>query len=147
MLFRSAGIITIIFAFLMPKRTVQGAEVLWHIQGLREYLHTAERFRMKDVSPQDFTRLLPHAMVLGVSKQWAERFKDITLEEPDWYSGTSSAAFTPYLFASSLDTFSSGVGSAASSQPSSGGSSSGGSGFGGGGFSGGGGGGGGFGAG
>lgn len=141
-----AGVITIIFGALMAKRTRKGAEALWHAEGLREYLQVAERFRMADVKPEEFTKLLPYAMVMGVADQWAERFHDVTITPPNWYEGHDpnfAHSFSPALFAASLSTMHSSVGGAMVSRP--GGSASGGSGFsGGGGSSGGGGGGGGF---
>lgn len=122
-------------------------QMLGRLLGFREFIDTAEKDRLESLQsddPQYFFKVLPFAMVFGLSNKWAKQFKDITLETPDWYS--SSRALTGYALANSMTH--SLVGSARSaittiSHSASGGGGSGFSGGGGGGFSGGGGGGGG----
>ena len=141
-----SGIILLIFGHLMPQKTAKGTAAKEHALGFRMYLHKAERFRIGKMTPETFERFLPYAMVLGVEKEWAERFSDIYTEPPQWYSGYSYGAFSVTHFTNNLSTsFSSKLSSTMSSRPSSSGSgfSGGSSGFSGGGFSGGGGGGGG----
>jgi uncharacterized membrane protein len=89
-----------------------------------------------------FTQYLPYAIVFGCVHRWAKAFEgiDTTSSVSSWYQG--QGAFTPILFASSLEGFSSNLSTAVAQTP----AGSGGSGGGGGGFSGGGGGGGGGGA-
>ncbi len=153
-----AGIITMVFAALMPARSEKGVTTRDYLRGLKQYIEIAEKDRIKFLqSPEGaekieatgidprkpaqkvklFESLLPYAMLFGLEKQWAKEFENIYNEPPDWYRGNWGTFNVIYL-ASSLNSF--GTASAASfSSPSS--SSS--SGFGGGGFSGGGGGGGG----
>lgn len=142
------------FAMVMPSRTAKGVEALEKIYGLKLYLETAEKERIKMLqSPnakyapktnepvktiQLFEKLLPYAMVLGVEKEWAKEFEGIYQDPPNWYGGNFNS-FNAGLFIGSLNSSMSAIGAAAFSAP----SSSGGSGFSGGGFSGGGGGGGG----
>jgi uncharacterized membrane protein len=84
-----------------------------------------------------FEDLLPYAILFGLEKEWAKQFKDLYVQPPSWYNGTSGTFNSIYL-ANSLSSFNN-VNAAAFTAPSSSDSS----GFGGGGFSGGGGGGGG----
>ncbi|MDD5342184.1 MAG: DUF2207 domain-containing protein [Patescibacteria group bacterium] len=137
------GIIGLIFALAMPKKTVKGAEAKWWIQGFKLYLITAERFRLGQMTPETFEKYLPYAMVLGVEKEWAKRFADIYKEPPNWYhpAGAYMGAFLITDFTRQLSGFTSQAGASLGSSPRSSGSSSS-SGFSGG-FSGGGGGGGG----
>lgn len=137
------GLLVFIFGLFMPKRTQKGAEARWWADGFKLYLYTAERFRLGQVTPETFEKYLSYAMVFQVEKQWAERFKDIYKQAPDWYVSSGGArAFLLVNFASNLSSgFSSAVSAGLASTPSSS------SGFGGGGFGGGGGGGGGSGAG
>lgn len=134
------GLSVLGFANFMSRRTPEGVLAYEHALGFRDYLHTAERFRIAASTPEAFEMYLPHAMVFHVEKQWAERFTDIyQQQQPSWYVG--SGAFNSVSLADSLSHAGSSMTSAFSSSPSSS------SGFGGGGSAGGGGGGGGSGAG
>jgi len=146
--------LVILFAALMPSRTAKGVAAKEHLEGLKLYLNTAEKDRLKMLQGPNaayaanaheptktvelFEKLLPYAIVLGVEKQWATQFKDIYTQPPDWYSGNWTT-FNAVLLTSNLTGSMQASMNTTFSSPSS--SSS--SGFGGGGFSGGGGGGGG----
>jgi len=41
-----SAVIGLIFAYFMPALTITGADAKWHALGFKEYLHTAERFRI-----------------------------------------------------------------------------------------------------
>ncbi len=141
------------FAALMPKRTAKGVIAKDAAEGLKLYMTTAEKERIKLLQSVDakyapqtdepkktvelFEKLLPYAIVLDVEGTWAQQFKDIYTTPPDWYSGNWHGFNSVYL-ASSLSNSMQAMGTAFTAP-----SSSSGSGFGGGGFSGGGGGGGG----
>lgn len=129
----------------------EGKEVLGHIRGLKSYILHAEKGMLEmfvKENPQKFYEILPYAYVLGVSKVYMDKFKDIDLEQPTWCSTSSG----PILFLTDLnrnmdrmsrDTFSRASlntpsGSGNSSGGFGGGSSSGGGGFSGGGSGGGG---------
>ena len=56
--------------------------------GFKEFIKTAEKSRLETLQhddPQYFYKILPYAMVFGLSHKWADLFKDITVEQPDWY--------------------------------------------------------------
>jgi uncharacterized membrane protein len=142
------------FGVLMPARTAKGVAALEASKGLKMYLETAEKDRIKMLQSPDakyasaheapvktvelFEKLLPYAMILGVENQWAKQFEGIYNTPPSWYEGNWTA-FNTGLLMGSLNNSMNAVNTVAFSSPSSSGSS----GFGGGGFSGGGGGGGG----
>ena len=95
----------------------------------------SDRFNRTIKTPAMFEKFLPFAMALGVEKNWSKAFEGIYTEPPQWYQGNYGATFYPYMFANTLSSMGSQVGSVMTSAP----RSSGGSGFGGGGgFSGGG---------
>jgi uncharacterized membrane protein YgcG len=155
MLFALAAIVALtllVFARLMPAYTLEGRRVKDHIEGLRQYLSVAERddlVRMQApaLTPEEFARMLPYALALGVERTWADRLAAVlgtaavASAVSSYYSGDPGlwSSGSTRGFANSLDALGSTV-SSASTPP---GSSSGGSGGGGGGSSGGGGGGGG----
>ncbi len=129
-------IMLIVFAIIMGHRTKSGVEMKEKLLGLKLYLETAEKDRIKfhnapQKNPERFEKLLPYAMVFGVEREWAEQFKDIYNEQPNWYEGTNTQTFNSVMLADSLNSFSSATASNVTSFPSS--ASSGGSGFSGGG--------------
>jgi uncharacterized membrane protein YgcG len=140
------GVLCAVFARAMPSKTATGSKYLRQCLSFKRYVELAEKERIKvlaDKDPTIFGRLLPYAMVLGVADQWADAFKDLITEPPDWYVGHSYGnSFLPYMFVNDLGRGMNSMGQTFSSQPQSTGGS-GGSGFsgggGGGGFGGGGG--------
>lgn len=156
----AAAIFAIVLLILTAPRlriTDKGAQVRDHLEGLKQYIELAEKDRLAFLqSPQTaervdvrdtgavvklYEKVLPYAMVLGVSEQWVkvlqDRYATTGENSPDWYSGPSPF-LTLALWSSAFSTS-----SFATTPSSSSGSSSSFGGSGGGGFSGGGGGGGG----
>jgi len=121
-----------------PAKTVEGVRLKEYLLGLKDYLCIAEKDRLEfhnapEKKPEIFEKLLPYAMVLEVSDIWAKEFEDIYTTPPNWYSGSSSAAFSAVDFSHNLSSFSSFASSSLSATHSSGGSGGGGSSGGGGG--------------
>ena len=116
------------FALIMPARTVDGARVREATLGFKEFLSRVEEDRYKRMitSPQLFEKYLPYAMAFGVEDKWANAFKDIYREPPQWYSG-GTGPFNVSSFSQSISSMSSAAASSMSSSPSSSGSSGGGS--------------------
>lgn len=147
------AVIGFIFAKFMPAKTVDGTQQASIGRSLKTFLTSQERqleFQAKNqtrlpslssgISGQVmFEKLLPYAVVFGVEKIWAGRFKDIALTQPSWYSGQDAMAFNAMYLSNRLHSSVSTLRSSATPTRSSTGHSSGFSG----GFSGGGGGGGG----
>lgn len=146
---------TVIFVLLIVLLTVEpkslrGAEMLDHLNGLKMYIKMAEEDRMRVLQSVDgadrivdgenskvklYEKLLPYAMIFGLEKTWLKELAAQYPEgvSPDWYHG--SGVFNGILFANSMSSMSRSLNSYTSSASSVSG--------GGGGFSGGGGGGGG----
>jgi len=132
--------VVLIFAFLMSKLTVKGAELELRIKGFKLYMNTAEKYRSRFQEQTGvLDKLLPYAILFGITKEWLKKMKDIYGEDyfatyhPAFMIGALSVSdFSS--FSESLNAISEGISS--NIAPSS-------SGAGGGGFSGGGGGGGG----
>lgn len=133
-----------VFAYHMPRKTKTGVLLREKILGLKEYLRVAEKDRLKfhnapEKSPEQFEKLLPYAIVLGVEKDWARQFEGILHANPSWYDDPRGLNdFTALYFVSNLGDFSNDFRIAAAAA--SGSSGMGGGGFSGGGFGGGGGG-------
>ncbi|MFC1662630.1 DUF2207 domain-containing protein [Patescibacteria group bacterium] len=137
-----SGALFIGFSPAMPRRTDKGVLITEQIKGFKHFLTITEKERLKfhnapKKKPEEFFSFLPYAIALAVEKEWANQFRDLTLEQPDWYGGQDWSAFNAYVFASAMTDFTKTTNSQAFTAPSKSGGS-GGSGFGGGGFSGGG---------
>jgi uncharacterized membrane protein len=134
------GILMLIAARWMPKRTAKGYAVLRHTLGFKRFIDESEKHRAQFAERANiFSEYLPYAVVFGATDKWAKAFEGLA-NEPDtssWY--VSQHAFNYVVFSSAIDGFATTSAGTLTSSPASSGSS----GFGGGGFSGGGGGGGG----
>ncbi len=56
--------------------------------GFREFIQTAEKSRLESLQKDDpayFYKVLPYAMVFGLSNKWTKLFKNIEVQQPDWY--------------------------------------------------------------
>ncbi len=72
------------------KRTDAGTYLLGRCIGFKQFLETAERERLEmllEQTPDYYYNILPYAQVLGVSKIWEEKFKDLVVQPPTWYTG------------------------------------------------------------
>lgn len=140
------GVSLMLFGKIMPRRSHAGVEVYEKIQGLKMYMNTAEKERLKMMQSVDrpyaepsktvdlFEKLLPFAIAVGVEKTWTKQFEGVLKESPEWYGGSNFTTFNTAVFASSLSGVNSSFGSSyASSSSSGGGGFSGGGGGGGGG--------------
>jgi uncharacterized membrane protein YgcG len=130
----------------MPAYSVQGRKLRDEIEGLRQYLGVAERstltqMRAPELTPQEFARMLPFALALGVEKTWADKFAAVAgatavaAAVDSYYHGDGMHEFGAQSLGNSLSSLSSSVSSASTppgSSSGSGGSSGGGGGGGGG---------------
>lgn len=106
-------LLLIIFSLRIDVRTKEG-NILYHfLLGLKMYINTAEKDRIKfHNDPKKYTEvfesLLPYAMIFGLEKQWAKQFEDIYTQPPSWYEGDFNTFNTIY-FVNSLNSFNKGV--------------------------------------
>ncbi len=138
-----SGLILLIFSPFMRKRSKAGHMIFNRIKGFKMYMDKAEKYRQQYLEKENiFEKLLPYAIMFGITREWIKKMKDIYGEKyfatyhPVWFYGAGISSFNADSFSSQISAISSNMASTMSSSPSS-------SGSGGGGFSGGGGGGGG----
>lgn len=101
------GIALIIFSRYMPSKTEEGSKALEHVLGFKMYMQTAERFRVQNLTPETFEKYLSYAVVFGIEKQWAEKFKDIYKVKPTWYESDRGGIWDAYMLSNALQSFSS----------------------------------------
>jgi hypothetical protein len=97
------------FGVTLNYRTNKGIEELRHIEGLKLFIHTAEKDRIKfhsnpEKTPEEFEKLLPYAIVFGLETEWTEQFKDIYTAPPIWYKENASL-FDPETYTIHLNDF------------------------------------------
>ncbi|MBN2168453.1 MAG: DUF2207 domain-containing protein, partial [Actinobacteria bacterium] len=118
--FISAGLIVWTVGIFMPSRSKKGSEAYSYSMGFKEYMETAEDAELEYMTPENFQKNLPYAMVLGVTDKWAKKFENIYTTPPSWYEGSYTTFSTVYL-AGSLNSMVGTMNSTLASSPSSGG--------------------------
>jgi len=115
----------------MPRRTRKGAETLWKIKGFKMFMKTVDKDRAKFYEKENiFEKLLPYAIVFGITDIWIQRIKEIYGEEyfvnytPVWYVGTERY-FNAKDFSSNIKDLSSAIATSVSSSSSGAGGSGG----------------------
>lgn len=134
-----ASLIVFLFSFIMPKRTLAGADLNWKIKGFKLFMKTVDKDRAAFYEKENiFEKFLPYAIVFGITKEWTKRIEDIYGKEfynnyaPAWYAGSLNS-FNADNFASAMDSLSSNISANTSAPSGSRGGGSAGSGGGGGG--------------
>ncbi len=132
--FMASALLFLAFAPFMKAYTEKGALAKEHVLGFREFLTTAEKYRLQWQEREGiFEKFLPYAVAFGVTDKWAKAFEGMNLPQPTWFTGAHPGVlFVPTDFGRTVGSFASAAGSVSAPSSSSGG------GFGGGGFSGGG---------
>jgi uncharacterized membrane protein len=115
-----SALIVIIFAFIMPARTMRGVNVRQQVLGFKEFLNRAEKDHLARLttSPEMFDKYLPFAMALRVEKKWAKAFEGIYQQPPDWYQGDYASGFQTSLFVNELSAMTSSAATTFASSPS-----------------------------
>lgn len=111
---------------LIISRTKEYTEQLNEIVGFRNFITLAEKDRLEKMledDPEFYFHILPYAQVLGVSDKWEEKFKEITVQPPQWATSSSGVFVNFYVFNSIMRTSMSSMRSNMVSRPSSSGSS------------------------
>ncbi len=88
--FAILGFLYLVIANFMPVKTELGSKIYAEILGFKMYLHTAERYRLQNLGPDEFERYLSFAIVFGIEEEWAKKFDGIYKGMPEWYDGTGS---------------------------------------------------------
>ena len=95
-------------AYFAPKcisRTEKYVETLGKILGFKDFILYTEEDKIKFMlqeNPQLYYDVLPYAQVLGVTKEWEDKFKSITLEPPSWSRGGTSFSVFDYMVLNSV---------------------------------------------
>ncbi len=137
--------ISVAVSVILVNRSDKYTAQLGEIIGFKNFILLAEKDKLEKLledNPDFYFHVLPYAQVLGVSDKWEEKFKDITVQPPQWATSSGGLDLFDFMIINSCIRHSmSHMTADMVSRPSSSGSNGGGKfggGFGGGGFSGGG---------
>lgn len=86
--FAVSGLMIILASAAMPKRTAKGVIALRQAQAFSDFVNCGDLAQFERIAREDptiFGRLLPYACVLGCAGKWADNFKDLLLEGPDYF--------------------------------------------------------------
>jgi len=88
----------------MPRKTRKGRIAWEKVAGLEEYIRRAE---VDDLREQErrgvFERLLPYAIIFGLSDRWGKAFADLYRTPPDWYRPARGDDFSTWVLVDDLD--------------------------------------------
>jgi uncharacterized membrane protein YgcG len=88
----------------MSRKTRKGRIAWEKIAGLEEYIRRAE---VDDVREQErrgvFERLLPYAIIFGLSDRWGKAFADLYRAPPDWYRPAGGGDFSTWALVNDMD--------------------------------------------
>ena len=99
-----SAIVVVIISRVMPRKTRKGRIAWEQVSGLEEYIRRAEA---DDIQAQDrrgvFERLLPYAIIFGLSNRWAKAFAGLYTQPPDWYQPLDPLNYSTMRFVSDVD--------------------------------------------
>lgn len=98
-----SGIVILLFAKTMPKRTAKGRKHYLRVAGLRNFINVGAYRQELWEKANLFEEVMPHAIALNLTHQWAEAFEKINVPKPDWFKGTTP--FNPAMFSYSMENF------------------------------------------
>ncbi len=79
----------------MPRKTRTGRIAWEQIRGLEEFIRRAEVDDLQAAEKRGvFERLLPYAIMFGLTERWARAFADMYREPPNWYQPAAPGNFT-----------------------------------------------------
>jgi len=96
--------VVVVASRVMPRKTRKGRIAWERISGLEEYIRRAEVDDIKEQERQGvFERLLPYAIIFGLSSRWGKAFADLYRQPPDWYQPAHPGDFSTWMLVNDLD--------------------------------------------
>jgi uncharacterized membrane protein YgcG len=99
-----SAIVVVVTSRVMPRKTQKGRIAWEQITGLEEFIRRAE---IDDIKAQDrrgvFERLLPYAIIFGLSNRWTKAFAGLYTQPPDWYQPADPMNYSMMRFGSDID--------------------------------------------
>ena len=106
LLYTAAAVVAVVSMAFMAQRTEANAKFIGRLTGFRNFIEKAELDRIKmlaEENPSYFFSILPYAYVFGLTDTWIEKFENIPLDTPGWYTydtGTYNPLHGYWIFSS-----------------------------------------------
>lgn len=85
----------VLISFWLEKKTQKGMMYEAQVNGFVKYIKTAREEELKEMvmeHPTMFFDILPYTYIFGISKLWINKFSNIEIEKPEWYTGNVYSA-------------------------------------------------------
>ena len=85
----------VLISFWMEKKTQKGMMYEAQVNGFVKYIKTAREEELKEMVIEHSTMffdILPYTYIFGISKLWINKFSNIEIEKPEWYTGNVYSA-------------------------------------------------------
>ena len=85
----------VLISFWMEKKTQKGMMYEAQVNGFVKYIKTAREEELKEMVIEHSTMffdILPYTYIFGISKLWINKFNNIEIEKPEWYTGNVYSA-------------------------------------------------------
>jgi uncharacterized membrane protein len=79
------GVLMLIFAQQMPRRTQAGAEAAAKWEAFKRYMMEIERYQSVEEAKTIFSSYLPYAVAFGIERSWVRKFARVNTPAPHWY--------------------------------------------------------------
>jgi hypothetical protein len=107
-----------LFGWQMPRRTPKGVAAREHALGFKDYLATAEKYRLQWQETENvFEKYLPYAMAFGIVGKWTKAFENTAVAQPTWYVGRPGMVFNAMILNDSINSLNSAMTAAMNSAP------------------------------
>lgn len=84
--------LTIFVSLFIKRRNPEKMILLGRVKGFENFIRVAKKNELEKLleeHPTYFYDVLPYAQVLGISKMWIDKFKEIEMLQPEWTSSSS----------------------------------------------------------
>lgn len=92
----ASGLVFVGWAWVMPRKTWAGVQILAQVRGFQEFLERAEKDRLERMPPDTLHRWLPWPIALSVTERWIFNFQGLKVAAPTWYQGRGDFALPAF---------------------------------------------------
>lgn len=93
--------VSILWIHRLNAPTDYWVQLAGRLKGFKTFIQKAEVPQLEKLSkenPNYFFDVIPYAMVFGLAESWAKRFKNIPIQQPEWYVGTMYGFNSMYYY-------------------------------------------------
>jgi hypothetical protein len=81
------GVVVMLVAKAMPKKSAKGAETAAKWRAFKRYLDDIEQYEQVGEATEIFNRYLPYAIAFGIERGFVTKFAAVGADAPEWFGG------------------------------------------------------------